>query len=107
MFSLKSLFVEAIVSRFPILSGLPVQSLDTLNSNYRSLEGHGTFRAGRNDEKRAARADSRKSRQEMVAVIADYRRKRCLSRMSAPKRHYSLLMTAMLSDRRLRQRAQA
>lgn len=107
MFNLKSVFAAALAAKFPMLSGPPSQRLDTMNSEYRAFAGHGTYRAGRNEDKRAAREDSRKNRKEMVAVIADYRRKRCLSRMSAPKRHYSQQMIAMLSDRRLRQRGQA
>jgi hypothetical protein len=60
----------------------------------RMLASDGTFNAGRNEEKREARADEAAFR---AAVVAGNRGKR------SPKRRISSRMIEMLSDRRLRQ----
>lgn len=61
------------------------------------IPSQGTISAGRNAEKRKARAASKSLRQRLVA--------KALPGTRVPKLEYSRLMIDMLANRRLRQRA--
>lgn len=91
---------------------LPIRTRAPLHIHH-SVPSAGTFRAGRNAEKRAARAEDAKNRASMIKLCDDVHAMdvALCARLGGapkpivhiPKRHASTKMIDMLANRRLRQ----